>query len=80
MDVLRRREAAICVSDDGRTDLPAVLATTDWLYFRLRREAYDEGALARWLARAIKTGPPARGSRSSSTGTLGRVRSWRLCS
>ena len=56
MDVLRRHEAAICVSDDGKTDLPAVLATTDWLYLRLRREAYDEGVLAQWLARAIETG------------------------
>ena len=45
-------EAAICVSDDGRMALPTVLATTDWVYFRLRREAYDTPALAQWLARA----------------------------
>ena len=56
MDVLRRRGAAICVSDDGKMALPTVLATTDWVYFRLRREAYDEGALARWLVRADETG------------------------
>lgn len=51
MDVLRQRSAAICVSDDGKTALPEVLATTDWVYFRLRREAYDAAALAQWLAR-----------------------------
>ena len=56
MDVLRRRGAAICVSDDCKLALPTVLATTDWVYFRLRREAYDEPALAQWLARADETG------------------------
>ena len=56
MDVLRRRGAAICVSDDGKMALPEVLATTDWLYLRLRREAYDTSDLAQWLARADQTG------------------------
>ena len=56
MDVLRHRGAAICVSDDGKMDLPAVIATTDWLYLRLRREAYDAPALAQWLARGNETG------------------------
>jgi uncharacterized protein YecE (DUF72 family) len=56
MDVLRRRGAAVCVSDDGKMALPEVLATTDWLYLRLRREAYDTSDLAQWLARADETG------------------------
>ena len=56
MDVLRRHEAAICVSDDGKMALPTDLATTDWLYFRLRREDYDAPALTQWLARADETG------------------------
>ncbi len=56
MDVLRQRGAAICVSDDGKLAMPTVLATTDWVYFRLRREAYDAPALAQWLARADETG------------------------
>lgn len=56
MDVLRRRGAAICVSDDGKMALPEVLATTDWLYLRLRGEAYDTSDLAQWLARADETG------------------------
>ena len=56
MEMLRDRGAAICVSDDGKMALPAVFATTDWVYFRLRGEAYDETALAQWLARADETG------------------------
>ena len=56
MELLRHHAAAICVSDDGKMALPEVLATTDWLYLRLRREAYDTSDLAQWLARADKTG------------------------
>ena len=56
MDVLRQRGAAICVSDDGKLASPTVLATTCRVCFRLRREAYDELALAQWLARADETG------------------------
>ena len=56
MELLRHRGAAICVSDDGKMALPAAFATTDWVYFRLRREAYDETALTHWHARAIETG------------------------
>ncbi len=56
IDVLRRRGAAICVSDDGKMALPPVLATTDWVCLRLRRESYDEVALTQWLARADETG------------------------
>lgn len=60
MDALRGHGAAICVSDDGKMALPAVLATTDWIYFRLRRESYDEVALAQWLARAAEVEVKAR--------------------
>ena len=56
MDVLREHGTAICVSDDGKMALPEVLATTDWLYFRLRREAYDTSDLRQWLARADESG------------------------
>lgn len=56
MEMLRDRGAAICVSDDGNMALPTVFATTDWVYFRLRREAYDAAALAQWHARADETG------------------------
>lgn len=60
MDALRGHGAAICVSDDGKMALPAVLATTDWIYFRLRQESYDECALAQWLARAAEVEVEAR--------------------
>ena len=56
MELLRHGGAAICVSDDGKMTLPTVLATTDWVYFRLRGEAYDETALTQWLSRAEETG------------------------
>ena len=56
LEMLRQRGAAICVSDDGKMALPPAFATTDWVYFRLRREAYDETALAQWHTRAIETG------------------------
>ncbi len=58
---LTRHGAAICVSEaaspngDGEPSLPAFLATTDWLYLRLRKPAYDDAALAGWLDRAAAT-------------------------
>ena len=56
MEMLRHRGAAICVSDDGEMALPEVIATTDWLYLRLRGEAYDTPAFTQWLDRANATG------------------------
>jgi uncharacterized protein YecE (DUF72 family) len=50
-DVLRASGAALCVADAGEeTDAPLV-ATAAFGYLRLRREAYDEGALAGWAER-----------------------------
>ncbi len=55
-DVLRRHGAAICVSEDGELPMPAVLATTDWLYLRLRKPDYDGQALGTWIERANDSG------------------------
>ena len=55
-DTLARHEAAICVSEDGQLPMPGFLATTHWLYFRLRKSAYDSAALAGWLERGEATG------------------------
>ncbi|MYD98584.1 MAG: DUF72 domain-containing protein [Gammaproteobacteria bacterium] len=57
---LTRHGAAICVSEDGELPMPEFLATTDWLYLRLRKADYDDAALAAWLERAGST-PATRG-------------------
>ena len=54
-DILHRHDAAICVSEDGKLDLPPFHATTNWLYFRLRKPGYDEAELRRWLERGAAT-------------------------
>ena len=59
-EILSRHGAALCVSDDGKLALPESLATTDWLYLRLRRPGYDDAALRDWIARGVGTGA-ARG-------------------
>ena len=54
-ETLSRHGAAICVSEDGELPMPEFLATTDWLYLRLRKPDYDDAALAAWLERAGAT-------------------------
>ncbi|MEW6270975.1 MAG: DUF72 domain-containing protein [Thermodesulfobacteriota bacterium] len=51
LDVLRASDAALCVADAGEdTDAP-LAATAPFGYLRLRRQDYDEPALARWAER-----------------------------
>lgn len=54
-ELLAKHSAAICVSDDGKLPLPEQIATTDWLYLRLRREGYSPQRLAAWITRARAT-------------------------
>jgi uncharacterized protein YecE (DUF72 family) len=54
-DALAARNVALCVSDDGELALPERIATTNWIYLRLRQETYDDKALAGWLDRANGT-------------------------
>lgn len=49
-DVLRARSAALCTADNEEREDP-LIATADWGYLRLRREAYDDIALESWRAR-----------------------------
>jgi len=49
-EVLSARNFALCLADTGGEDDPPRVATADWGYLRLRREAYDEGALEDWKA------------------------------
>jgi uncharacterized protein YecE (DUF72 family) len=44
---LRERRAALCIADSEDLSTP-VEATADWGYLRLRREDYDQAAVARW--------------------------------
>ena len=49
---LQSRNAALCVADQGdEEDATPFVATADWGYLRLRREAYDAAALESWAAR-----------------------------
>jgi uncharacterized protein YecE (DUF72 family) len=49
--LLRERHCALCVADVDDEAAPPVHATTDWGYLRLRRQEYDDNALALWRAR-----------------------------
>jgi uncharacterized protein YecE (DUF72 family) len=46
-DLLRRRNAALCIADSEAASTPLV-ATADFGYLRLRDEGYGEADLARW--------------------------------
>lgn len=48
--VLARSGAALCIADAEDLTTP-VQATTRWGYLRLRRQDYDDGAVAAWAAR-----------------------------
>ena len=46
-ETLRRNGAALCVAEDEELATPLV-ATAGWGYLRLRRQDYDEAAVAAW--------------------------------
>jgi uncharacterized protein YecE (DUF72 family) len=46
--LLRRRRAALCIADTDKLTVPFV-PTTNWGYLRLRRPAYNDAALKKWL-------------------------------
>ena len=48
--VLRRHRVALCLAEDDEAATPAVV-TADFVYARLRREAYPDEALAAWRRR-----------------------------
>ena len=59
-ETLKRHHAAICISEDGELPMPEFVATTDWVYLRLRKPNYDNDALSYWAERAAASGA-ARG-------------------
>jgi uncharacterized protein YecE (DUF72 family) len=49
LDVLRSRNAALCVADSEKMSTPLEV-TADYAYFRLRDEGYQQADLGRWAA------------------------------
>ncbi len=54
--ILERHGVALAVADGAKLPMPEELATTDWLYLRLRQPSYDSDGLKAWLERAAATG------------------------
>ena len=50
-ELLRKHNAAICVSEDDKFDAPNFFVTTNWVYLRLRKPNYDEHTLQTWIER-----------------------------
>lgn len=50
-DVLRTRGVALVVADTDGADEPVIRPTARYGYLRLRRESYDDAALAAWAGR-----------------------------
>jgi uncharacterized protein YecE (DUF72 family) len=48
---LQARGCALCIVDADEEQAPALDATAEWGYLRLRRENYDPAALAAWVER-----------------------------
>jgi uncharacterized protein YecE (DUF72 family) len=46
-DCLRQRNCALCIADSEKLSTP-VVATADWVYFRLRDEGYGPEDIQRW--------------------------------
>ena len=52
---LRGKSAALCIAEDEELATPLV-ATADWGYLRLRRQDYDDAAVAAWAGK-VRTQP-----------------------
>ena len=50
-DCLAAHGSALCLADTEKNDAPELVATSDWGYLRLRREAYDDAELTAWVER-----------------------------
>jgi uncharacterized protein YecE (DUF72 family) len=50
LDALRDHGAALCIADTDDDLTVPVEATTDWGYLRLRKEAYSDSDLKKWVA------------------------------
>lgn len=50
-EVLRAHGCALCIADVDEEPQPAIEATAEWGYLRLRRQEYDDAALRAWASR-----------------------------
>jgi uncharacterized protein YecE (DUF72 family) len=50
-ELLRNRNAALCVSETDEEQLETIETTADWGYVRLRRTDYPGGEIAKWAER-----------------------------
>ncbi|MGH7541075.1 MAG: DUF72 domain-containing protein [Gemmatimonadota bacterium] len=55
-EILRGRNAALCVAETDDSSDPPFVVTADWGYLRLRRAEYSEDDLGAWAAR-IRASP-----------------------
>ncbi len=58
LDLLRDAGAARCVSEAQARNAGDDLATTRWIYLRLRKPGYDDGELLSWARRGRLSGVP----------------------
>ncbi len=49
--LLRARGCSLCLADTDENPVEEIISTAPWGYLRLRRSAYSEADLARWLER-----------------------------
>lgn len=56
LDALVEHGRGLCVSDDGKLELPPRFVTTGWAYLRLRQPGYSDAALREWISRVQETG------------------------
>ena len=54
-EALGERECALCIAETDEAPEPALHATANWGYLRLRRESYDESELRAWRERLRQT-------------------------
>jgi len=59
MDLLHRRDAALCIEESDKIASP-VVRTADHVYLRLRKVEYDDAALADWAEKIHKLADGAR--------------------
>ena len=51
LDLLRRKNSALVVSDTDENPLTSITLTADWGYLRLRKTSYSDEELAAWMKR-----------------------------
>ena len=53
LDLLRKREFSLCISDADETPAEEILPTASWGYLRLRRSDYTDADLSKWMEKIL---------------------------